>query len=844
MRIEIPDFCVVMLIGASGSGKSSFASRHFTPGEILSSDVFRQMVADNPEDQDATNAAFDCLYYVAQKRMDRRKLVVIDATGLKKTARRNAVNFAKANNCFSVAIVLNVPEKICKQHNAARRDRQVADIVIERQCAELRQALKTLKKESFRYIHVLSPEDIPRVTIGRVPLWTDRSGLKGPFDLIGDVHGCYEELCNLLEKLNYTVKREAYEALPPAGRTAIFLGDLCDRGPASMAVLRLAMNMSAKGHALCVPGNHEDKLLRHLEGKKVSLGHGLETTLAELEREDADCKKELIAFLRGMISHYLLDEGRLVAVHAGLPEKMQARSSAAVREFCLYGQASGELDAAGLPERLDWTCDYHGDALVAYAHTPTQELKIVNNTICLDGGCVFGGCLAALRYPEMETVTVPAQKEYVSPLRPFAGKPGSDSLDIADFLGRKHIVTQLGPTVTWEAENSLSALESMSRYAVDPRWLIYLPPTMSPCESSSLPDYLEYPEEAFTYYKKNGVARIICEEKHMGSRAVIIVARSVQDAAARFGIDRVGVMYTRTGRPFFARNQKTLENELLNQLRETLSQTSFWEKYQTGWVCLDCEILPWSWKAHDLIALQYASYGQAGSSGLHASLDVLARFSSAKTCSPHPEEIENMRALSRRLNTDKTCIELYNKVWQSYCKHIGELSDIKVAPFHILATEERVWLDVSHPEHLQIIDSSLAKAPWYLPTRNLELDLEEPGAADAGIAFWQKLLADGAEGMVVKPRDFIHRGKQGLLQPAIKCRGREYLRIIYGAAYTERIADFKKRQLAVKRSKAIREFALGMESLERFIKKEPLRRIHECVFGIMALENEPVDARL
>ena len=254
MRIEIPDFCIVVLVGPSGSGKSWLARRLFADDEVLSSDHFRKLVCGAEENQEATDDAFDCLYQVAKKRLNRRKLTVIDATHLNPRARNRALEFARENNCFAIALALNPPVEECQENNAGRLNRQTSRKIVSRQCSEMRQVLKSLKKETFRRVHVLnSRKEAEELEISRIPLWTDKSGLHGPFDIIGDVHGCYDELCALLGKLNYSVNEAEFQAVPPEGRKAVFLGDLCDRGAANMAVLRLVMSMTEAGYALCVP---------------------------------------------------------------------------------------------------------------------------------------------------------------------------------------------------------------------------------------------------------------------------------------------------------------------------------------------------------------------------------------------------------------------------------------------------------------------------------------------------------------------------------------------------------------------------------------------------------------
>jgi protein phosphatase len=477
-----------------------------------------------------------------------------------------------------------------------------------------------------------SPEEVAAATVGRQRLWTNLKHESGPFDIIGDVHGCYGELVTLLERLGYEVSQNGGAVRPPEGRKAIFVGDLVDRGPDAPAVLRLVMGMVRSGTALCIPGNHDVRLVRKLRGRNVRLTHGLAETVAQLEAEPPEFVEDITGFLDGLVSHYVLDGGRLVVAHAGLKESMQGRASGRVRDFALFGETMGETDEFGLPVRYDWAAEYRGEAAVVYGHTPVPEAEWINRTINIDTGCAFGGRLTALCYPEIELVSVPAERTYYEPVKPFlpegeAAPPVAerrlhdDLLDVKDVMGKRVIPTRLQRNVTIREENASAALEVMSRFAVDPRWLIYLPPTMSPSETSHQPGLLEHPAEAFAYYRHEGVPMVVCEEKHMGSRAVIVVCRDEDAARTRFGVaGGAGIVYTRTGRPFF---EEDLQTELLGRLRRALDRTGLWDELATDWLCLDCEILPWSAKAEELLRRQYAAVGAASRPALSEAVSAL-----------------------------------------------------------------------------------------------------------------------------------------------------------------------------------------------------------------------------
>lgn len=854
MRIEIPEFALVALVGATSSGKTTFASKHFLPTEILSSDFFRGMVSDDENDQRASKDAFDLLFYAANKRLSGMKLTVIDATNVQKAARKQIIDLAREQNVHSVAIVLNLPEKELLLRNAARPDRGYPEHVIKKHVLDLRRSIRKLNREGFRFVYVLdAQEDIDNVQIVRTKLWNDKKEEHGPFDIIGDIHGCFDELILLLHKLGYTENAEA-GMLHPDRRKPVFLGDFCDRGPKNVEVLRLVMKMVKSGNALAVPGNHDAKLVRYLRGKNVRPTHGLDQTIEQLDQEEEAFRTEVRDFLDGLVSHYVLDDGKLVVSHAGLKEKYIGRGSRTVRDFCLYGETTGENDEYGLPVRLNWATDYRGRATVVYGHTPQLEVQSLNGTHCIDTGCVFGGKLTAYRYPEREIVEVDALAQYYAPVKPLSPIETTmdDMLTIGDVQGRMYLNTALMPSITVQENNAAAALEIMSRFAVDPHWLIYLPPTMSPCETSPLEGFLEHPLEAFAYYKDRGVRIVVCEKKHMGSRAVIVLCRTKETAEEKFGIGdgTRGVIYTRTGRRFF--DDASMENEVLSRLDSILAAKGFWDDFETDWVCLDTEFMPWSEKAQILLSAQYAPVGRAGRDGLAAAVAALQEVCKREN---HPFEVDRSASgqnvdpaeLLKRYEEKQNAINRYVDAYREYCWNVSSVDDLRIAPFHLLACEGAVFSSEKHVWHMETLKRYCTGIdPIFMETQYLCVDTEDENSVKAGVDWWMKLTGSGGEGMVVKPETFIAKRKTELLQPAIKCRGSEYLRIIYGPEYLnpEHLARLKKRSLARKRSLALREFSLGMESLTRFVKKEPLYRVHECVFGVLAFESEPVDPRL
>ncbi|GAA2652375.1 polynucleotide kinase-phosphatase [Paractinoplanes durhamensis] len=823
--IDVPELALVALVGISGSGKSTFARTHFKPTQVLSSDYFRGLVADDENDQSASAAAFDVLHYVAGKRLAAGRLTVVDATNLQSHSRAGLVKVAREHDVLPVAIVLDVAEALAWERTGSRPDRTFGRQVLTRMHRDLRRSLGSLAREGFRKVHVLrGPDEIAATEIRYEKLYNDKRELTGPFDIIGDVHGCHAELVALLGKLGYDTGRA--DAPHPEGRTAVFVGDLVDRGPDSPGVLRRVMAMVAAGTAICVPGNHEQKLARKLNGRQVQLTHGLPETLAQLESEPESFVTEVQEFIEGLVSHYVLDGGKLVVAHAGLKEAYQGRASGRVRSFALYGETTGETDEYGLPVRYPWARDYRGSAAVVYGHVPTPKPEWINNTICLDTGCVFGGSLTALRWPTRELVSVPAAQEYYAPVRPLsaiAEKP-DEGLDLADVTGRRHLDYGYGRT-TVDAENAAAALEVMSRFALDPATLVWLPPTMAPCSTSTLDGYLEHPATAFADLRGVGVGKVVCEEKHMGSRAVVRVSRTGDGDA----------IWTRTGRPFFG---PALDVPLLARVRAAAAE--LFTELDTDWLLLDCELLPWSAKAGGLIREHYAGVGAAGRHALPAALAVLDQVAARGL---------DVGGLRDRIELRSAEIDGYSAAYRAYVRPTDGLTGVTLAPFAVLAGAGTSYASKDHGWHLAQVDRLVAAdAEIFTPTRRMIVDLSDASAEAEATDWWLALTAAGGEGMVVKPYAglAVTDAKGRLVQPGVKCRGREYLRIIYGPEYTrpEQLGRLRNRNLGRKRNLALREHGLGLAALDRLAEGAPVWRVHELVFAILAAESEPVDPRL
>jgi protein phosphatase len=826
--IALPDPSLVLLLGARGAGKTTFARRHFEPSEIVSLDECCRMLGVSPSAP--SNDTLELFQTIIQNRLFSGKLVVVDMDDTNAELRRAVVTLSKRHHLFAIAIAFKLDERICIQRNAFRSDCVVSPYDVKRGVENVRRILDSSSREGLRDIHVLdSPEAVEKAIITRTKLWTDKRHDSGPFDIIGDVHGCADELEELLELLGYRVTWDAavphgVQVVPPEGRRVIFLGDLIDRGPRVVDSLRIAMSMVESGAALCVPGNHEVKFLRKLRGKTVSITHGLAETLAEFERMPQSFHDEVACFIDKLVGHYVLDGGRLCVVHAGIKENMQGRSSSAAREFGLYGDTSGETDEYGLPVRHEWATGYHGRAAVVYGHTPMLTAEWLNNTICIDTGCVFGGALTALRYPEREIISVPAKKRYFEPKKPLVARVSqagpmsqrmaetSLSLDLLRAGGV--LKTRFGQDVTIPEEPQvLAAIEMLSRFGVDPRWLVYIPPVTSPVDASARPGILEHPEQALAYYRKRDVAEIVCQETHEGLRVVVVVCRDVYAAQRHFRVQdgRLGIAYSRTGRSVFA-DRATEDAGLFTQ--------------HGPFIVFEAS----------LSVPQVRTRPFPDEPAFVAAVDALTRTSARGV---------DIGSLVQRLQTRRERLSEHPHSAATTSSSSLQVTECRVVPWRVLATEETSWFTRRHGDHAAVFKRLEQADPELFATaKSVEMRLDDRESNARVFAAWDEWVAGGAEGMLVKPIVFQRCSRPGLTLPELVCRGATALRSVHGPEYDigTNLERIRRRSLAALRARALSQFALGMEAVERFVEQEPSLRVHLCVSVAVALECQSLES--
>ncbi len=400
--LKLPSPSLVVMVGAAGSGKSSFCRRNFRPSEIVSTDVCRARLSGDAGDQSVSAAAFRLAHRTAEERLRRGRLTVFDATSTDARARRLLINMAARHGVPAVAIVLDLPLADCLAQDGQRK-RRVGRAVIRRQALRLAAGLSGVRAEGFAKVLLLRSAAEARLArvLGSSPPGCDRGDESGPFDIIGDVHGCAAELVHLLRRLGYRRSSPRAPFVHASGRRAVFVGDLVDRGPRVVQSVLIVMRMVRAGSALCVPGNHEIALLDKLEGDPDAASLGTLKTIRQVEA--------------GLSPHLVLDGGRLAVAHAGITQEHLGRSTRAARRFAIHGQTTRERDRFGLPVRVKWAVNYRGPALVVYGHTSVPQPEWIRNTVNIDTGCVYGGSLTALRYPERTLVSVKARRDYYRP---------------------------------------------------------------------------------------------------------------------------------------------------------------------------------------------------------------------------------------------------------------------------------------------------------------------------------------------------------------------------------------------------------------------------------------------
>jgi protein phosphatase len=420
---------VLVTVGSSGSGKSDWAERNFRPHEVLGMDRLRRLVAGTETDESATPEAFDVLLRLLDSRARRGLTTVLDGTFLDPGARARVLEVIRRHGRPAVAVCFHIPAELAQYRNRAGR-KPLGGKQLRAQVERVREFtaahLGGRNDEGWSGVVFFGDVDPDLLPVVRYTL-PPPLPFPGPFDVVGDVHGCLEELDLLLDRLGYRAPNDAGERVHPEGRIAVLVGDFGDRGPDSAGVFRRVMAMHARGSALAVPGNHCIKLLHYLRGNHVDVRSGLGDTLRDLDRAGQPFRERVREFLGGLPRHLVLASGRLVVFHAALPRDRVGRDDEATEAQIIYGVA-GRTGQGGVHEpETGWTGTWtpgEDEPLAVYGHEPVPEPLRADNTINIDGGCVYGGYLAAFRWPERDFVFVSARRVYAdNPRVDWRGAP-------------------------------------------------------------------------------------------------------------------------------------------------------------------------------------------------------------------------------------------------------------------------------------------------------------------------------------------------------------------------------------------------------------------------------------
>ncbi|MDQ0269625.1 polynucleotide kinase-phosphatase [Cytobacillus purgationiresistens] len=865
MNITLPYTGIVLVIGPSGSGKTTLLTKLVEEGiiestEITSSDAYRLAVGDTdfiswnqhpPDEADVLFHQYKNLAEEAFRMMDANiearcrlnKTTFVDATHLQGEERNKYINLGHKYHLPVTAIVMDAKEETVLQRDLLRKQPR-GKRRIKQQFQTFKKERKSLKKEGFSRVYFINEQEAENLQMSRNnhPLLIET----GPgIDIIGDVHGCFAELMLLLEKLGYEKNDEGFY-VHPFGRKFLSLGDIMSRGPSSLKTIQFFIKHVQNGFAYMIDSNHGWKIARWLDGRDVSLKHGDEKTAEEINRWLAELdeihreseKTKMREFLLNVPSHYIVIKNGipvLVCTHAGIKDEFIGKQSKVISDFCRFGDTDG-FDENNQPIRKDWFTHHRNGQLIVWGHDPKPQPLLVNNTINIDQGVVFGGKLTAYRFPEKTFTSIHALEDYAgedqNPLIEWKAKR-LDPPNIGNFIDGFKVLTENHGEVRIHADYVKPAIDLISTSTIPIEQLVYLPPTMSPVPiASKLEDYLEHPKEAIDYYRANGIPSLIAEKKHMGSRAVIFLFRNKEEGRKYTGIESLGTIYTRTGRRFF---DKGTEENIVKQLNHDLHASNYFNQYGTDFVLLDAEIMPWNLKAKDLIKNQYEYVAH------HALLD---REMLQKKLSSALEYNSELQLWSKENEIKLSNARTFEQVFQKYCWEVKDTNSIQIAPFHILAHSHETLFHKSHQWHMEMNQQLASLSDLFVKTEYKLIDNES--TEEEVIRWWEEMTRDGHEGIVIKPSDYIAKNKNKLIQPAIKVRGRKYLHIIYGMDYLlpENLQRLKERNTGKKQKLALNEFSLGIEGLNRFIAGESIERVHECVLGVLAMESDRIDPRL
>lgn len=571
---SVPIDALLVLVGPAGSGKTSFAEKHFDPTQTVSSDQCRAFVSDDPTRLEVSREAFDVMMNIMRHRLRLGKTTVADSTALNPQIRRQFIKLAKKHRRPVIAVLFDVSRDRCLENNESR-DREVPEKAIYNHHERFQEQKERIQEEeSFDEVFVVDEETVDDVIV-RMRNVNVQQDYDGALDIIGDVHGCLDELTSLLEKLGYERTEDGYAH--PEKRKAVFLGDIANRGPNSLGTLALVMDMVSGGNAFYTPGNHCNILYQYFldQYEKSDLStEGVETTIEELEdlsEEERAEFRERFKNLYEMSPPYLVfHDGELVVTHAGIRERDIGKVNEEIAQFCLRGDTLEETTDQGYPIRRPWPLSYNGDSLVVYGHSPVEKATFVNGTINIDQGAVYGGYLTALQFPERELMHVKAQEDYSDHQYDSVQElveNRSDPYYHLDLLKGDFDCEKDGENIHVNENTIKRGLDRVTAAEVPLQSLLYLPSEPARAIPSSPIDkqITESCSEILDHYQSQGIQEIrTLREDHGMIPAVMVACRNSSDAEQLFGHQQSTFLYDKKGQVLSG------ESEFLSEIRDDL----------------------------------------------------------------------------------------------------------------------------------------------------------------------------------------------------------------------------------------------------------------------------------
>jgi len=840
MEIILPEIALVVVLGPSKSGKTTFTRKHFAPSEVFHLDEIHEHYAPERKGSDTEADDLDTFHFLLEKRLKQGLLTVIDGSFITQSSRKKMREIARRYSTQLIGIWMDLPEsELVSRHTQGD---SMAKARLE--MARLQAHADKFQLEGFKQVYRLDTQaDIDAVDFVRTQFSCNQRALSGPFDVIGDVHGCLVELESMLAQLGYVQAEGAPTYRHPDGRTAIFVGDLISRGPSSLATLAIVRAMVAHGSALSVKGNHETDLLSAMQGQEINLHNGLQPTLDQVAQLPAEEQEQILAFIDQLPFHLLLDEGKLAVAHGGIKANMQGRESADIESFNLYAESGGPSNHWGMEIKPTWALEYEGNATVVHGHLPVKTATWTKQVLNLDTGCVYGGHLSAFRYPEREIVTVKADQEYAtfvdtSPPEDGLANPEirpHQSVDFARITGRNLVSTSAQYYISIKDDIAPTVLDHLVQNGTHPGQLVYLPPLLSPTKSSSIPGYLEHPREAFNYYAKKGLSEVIVEEMQGGAKTTILLAKDQQTAYKKLCISdkSLGIAINSLGSYSF--QNEAIGNTFIERFHSLVTELGIWETLSTDWICVEGELLPSSnhWQGME----DHFQRMQAGGSAVFPA--GIAALEEAQTQGVDVSDLLN-RTLKRQEKNKQ-----FNRQLETEGKAPERLEDYRFVPSFLLASEGDLHFEKQLSWHFewwkncQERDALFQPSVWQLVSLNAEVEKQ------AIVSRFETLSDEGKPGMLMRPPQLIIDAGSDLIQPGLKIRGKEYLRLVYGPDYDlpELLEVHRKRRLKEIRQLTVRQLALGYEGLKSFVNHKDVNASYECIFALLCLQCTDVDPR-